>query len=82
MGWIAELFNVLHPIDAEEQEPANFKQACSDSRWVKSMEEEYQSLIQNKTWKLVPRQRWMNVITSKWVYKCKREENTLKLALV
>jgi hypothetical protein len=65
MGWSAELFNVLHHGDAQEQEPANFKEACSDNRWVKSMEKEYQSLIQNTTWKLVPRQTWMNVITSK-----------------
>jgi hypothetical protein len=39
------------------------------------MDEEYQSLMQNQTCKLVPRQRWMNVITSKWIYKCKRDEN-------
>jgi hypothetical protein len=33
------------------------------------------NVLQNRTCKFVHTQRWMNVITSKWVYKCKRYKN-------
>lgn len=37
------------------------------------MESEYDALIRNNTWHLVPPQRGKNVIGCKWVYKIKRK---------
>jgi hypothetical protein len=37
------------------------------------MDEEYNALITNKTWHLVPPTRGQNVIDCKWVYKVKRK---------
>ena len=35
------------------------------------MVDEYQALIDNDTWRLVPRPPGANVVTSKWIYKHK-----------
>ena len=37
------------------------------------MESEYNSLLENNTWDLVPPPENKNVIGSKWVYKVKRK---------
>ena len=42
------------------------------------MQEEFDSLLRNRTWQLVPRPRHANVITGKWVFKHKlRPDGTL-----
>lgn len=37
------------------------------------MQSEYDALIKNKTWHLVPSQRGQNIVGCKWVYKIKRK---------
>jgi hypothetical protein len=37
------------------------------------MDEEYNALMQNKTWRLVPPQRGTNIIDCRWIYKIKRK---------
>lgn len=37
------------------------------------MDAEYEALVKNNTWHLVPPQRGNNVIGCKWVYKIKRK---------
>jgi hypothetical protein len=44
-----------------------------DSRWKAAMDEEYDALIKNGTWHLVPSARGQNVIDCKRVYKVKRK---------
>ena len=39
------------------------------------MEQEYQALLRNQTWTLVPPQSRVNVIDSKWVFKVKRHSD-------
>jgi histone deacetylase 1/2 len=39
------------------------------------MESEYQALLRNKTWHLVPQPQGRNVIRCKWVYKVKCKAN-------
>ncbi|KMT09304.1 hypothetical protein BVRB_6g134020 isoform B [Beta vulgaris subsp. vulgaris] len=51
-----------------EYEPTNFKQASKDSRWRQAMLEEYNALIKNDTWELVPRNYDKNLLGCKWVY--------------
>jgi hypothetical protein len=54
-------------------EPSTTAEAFSDSRWKAAMDEEYNALITNQTWHLVPSTRGQNVIDCKWVYKVKRK---------
>ena len=37
------------------------------------MQNEYDALLKNKTWHLVPSQKGLNIIGCKWVYKIKRK---------
>lgn len=40
-----------------------------------SMQEEYETLMQNRTWKLVTRPKNEKVLSNKWVYKIKRNHD-------
>jgi hypothetical protein len=53
-------------------EPNHLDEALSDSRWKSAMDQEYNALLKNNTWHLVPRKQGMNVIDCKWVYKIKK----------
>jgi hypothetical protein len=54
-------------------EPSTIAEAFTDSRWKAAMDEEYDALIKNHTWHLVPSARGQNVIDCKWVCKIKRK---------
>jgi hypothetical protein len=52
--------------------------ALADPHWRSTMEEEYDTLISNGTWELVPRPQGSNVVTGKWVFTHKlRADRTL-----
>ena len=53
-------------------EPRNIKEALGHTEWKQAMEEEYDALMQNKTWHLVPHSSNKNVIDCKWVYRIKK----------
>lgn len=54
-------------------EPQTLHEALGDDNWKHAMDIEYDALIKNKTWHLVPPQKGRNVIDRKWVYKIKRK---------
>jgi hypothetical protein len=39
--------------------------------WKDAMMEEYQSIMKNDVWDIVPRPERRSVVTSKWIYKIK-----------
>jgi histone deacetylase 1/2 len=43
--------------------------ALDDVRWREAMNDEYQALMENKTWHLVPPSSTRNIIDCKWVYR-------------
>lgn len=49
-----------------EIEPTTFKQASQHSKWWEAVSEEYNALIVNDTWELVPSQPMQNLVGSKW----------------
>ena len=51
--------------------PGNTRAALADANWRAAMTEEYKALVDNGTWRLVPRPPRANVITGKWVFKHK-----------
>jgi hypothetical protein len=54
-------------------EPSSTAEAFTDSHWKAAMDEEYDALMKNKTWYLVPSSRGQNIIDYKWVHKVKRK---------
>jgi hypothetical protein len=52
--------------------PSSIRAALVDPNWRTAMEDEYEVLMSNRTWDLVPRPQCSNVITDKWVFthKC------------
>jgi histone deacetylase 1/2 len=56
-------------------EPETPQEALKDSKWRKAMQEEYDVLIKNKTWHLVPPSQGKNIIDCKWVLKIKRKSD-------
>jgi hypothetical protein len=46
-------------------------EATGQQVWQDSMTEEYQSIMKNDVWDVVPRPEGKSVVTSKWIYKIK-----------
>jgi hypothetical protein len=57
-----------HIIDSE---PSCYEEASSQPVWRDAMMEEYQSIMKNDVWDIVPRPKGKSVVTSKWIYKIK-----------
>jgi hypothetical protein len=57
--------------DLIENEPTCFEQAIQKKEWADAMTEEYQSIIKNDVWEIVPRPKKKDVVSSKWLYKIK-----------
>jgi hypothetical protein len=51
--------------------PSSVRAALVDPNWRRAMEEEFDALIANNTWDLVPRPVGSNVVTDKWIFKYK-----------
>nr|GEV06272.1 retrovirus-related Pol polyprotein from transposon TNT 1-94 [Tanacetum cinerariifolium] len=56
-------------------EPTSFTVANNSSEWRQAMKEEYDALMKNGTWSLVPRTSNTNFVDGKWVYRLKRDKN-------
>jgi histone deacetylase 1/2 len=55
-----------------EAEPTTVRQALKDARWVTAMKEEYDALMTNQTWSLVPLPASRKPIGCKWVFRIKQ----------
>jgi hypothetical protein len=53
-------------------EPSTLGEALDDVRWREAMNDEYQALMDNKTWHLVPPSSTRNIIDCKWVFHIKK----------
>ena len=51
--------------------PKNYKTALLDPNWAAAMQEEYNALLQNNTWQLVPRPPNTNIVSGKWIFRQK-----------
>jgi hypothetical protein len=54
---------------------SSVRAALVDPHWHAAMEEEYDALISNGTWELVPRPQDSNIVTGKWVFTHKLRAN-------
>ncbi|WVZ20441.1 hypothetical protein V8G54_007763 [Vigna mungo] len=64
---IASKFPLPNPI-----EPSCVTQALKHQEWKSAMSEEFNALLANGTWSLVPREPCYNVVGNKWVFRLKR----------
>ena len=61
--------------DLVDKEPTCFEEAIKQKGWANAMVEEYQSIIKNEVWEVVPRPKDKSVVSSKWIFKYKHLEN-------
>ena len=57
--------------DIIDAKPSSFEEAVEKKVWKDVMHEEYQSIMKNDVWDVVPRPKRKSVVTSKWIYKIK-----------
>ncbi|GKU95397.1 hypothetical protein SLEP1_g8760 [Rubroshorea leprosula] len=60
-----------HPIDPP-LEPTCVSQALKHHQWRQAMSDEFNALVRQGTWELVPSNNHQNVIGCKWVFRIKR----------
>jgi hypothetical protein len=57
--------------DLLEEEPTCFEEAIQRKEWTDAMTEEYQSIMKNEVWEIVPRPKNKDVVSSRWLFKIK-----------
>jgi hypothetical protein len=57
--------------DLLEKDPTFFEEAIQKKEWEDSMTEDYQSIIKNDVWEIVPKPKSKDVVSSKWIFKTK-----------
>jgi hypothetical protein len=65
---------MLH-ITLSPSAPSCYRKAASDPKWVQAMTEEFEALLNNRTWTLCPRPPHHNIISNKWVYRIKHKSD-------
>ncbi|GJW18469.1 retrovirus-related pol polyprotein from transposon TNT 1-94 [Tanacetum coccineum] len=70
-------FLILEPSSEESStqvSPKSYKDALTESCWIKAMKEELNEFEHLEVWELVPRPNYVMIITLKWIYKVKLDE--------
>jgi hypothetical protein len=57
--------------DLLEEEPTFFEEAILRKEWADAMTKEYQSIMKNEVWEIVPRPKNKDVVPSRWLFKIK-----------
>jgi hypothetical protein len=57
-----------HNIDYE---PSTYEEEAYQQVWKDVMTQEYQSIMKNDVWEIVPRPEGKSMVTSKWIHKIK-----------
>ena len=53
-------------------EPSSFEEVMEYPAWVDAMVEQYDSIVRNSAWEIVPRPEGKSVVVSRWIYKVKQ----------
>jgi hypothetical protein len=62
-------------LESVEIEPTCFTTANKSAKWRQAMKKEFDALLKNETWYIVPPSPSMNVVGSKWVFRVKRKSD-------
>ena len=57
--------------DIIDKEPSKYEEVEEKKEWKDVMIKEYQPIMKNDLWDVVPRPEGKSVVTSKWIYKIK-----------
>ena len=55
--------------DLVEQEPTNYEEVVQKKEWVEAINGEYQSIMKNDVWDIVPKPEGKSIVSSKWIFK-------------
>lgn len=58
-------------------DPQAYTEVAGNPYWDAAMDEEYQSLMKNQTWELVPLPLGRKLVLFKWIYRTKRAADGL-----
>lgn len=58
----------LHRALFASTDPPTFQSTAKQENWVRAMNVEFDALVKNNTWTLVPRPSDANVLGSKWIF--------------
>jgi hypothetical protein len=61
--------------DLLEEEPTCSEEAIQRKEWENAMTEEYQSIMKNEVWEIVPRSKNKDGVSYKWLFKIKHVAN-------
>lgn len=61
--------------DMSETEPKSYLQATKNPNWQHVMQLEFDALMFNRTWDLVPRPPATNVVGCKWIFRIKKKSD-------
>jgi hypothetical protein len=61
--------------DILEEEPTCSEEAIQRKEWADAMTEEYQSIIKNEVWEIVPRAKNKDGVSYIWLFKIKHAAN-------
>ncbi|XP_019151008.1 PREDICTED: uncharacterized protein LOC109147806 [Ipomoea nil] len=65
----------LHALTASTTDPTCYSQAVGHPQWRDAIDQEFNALLHNNTWQLVPATPNMNIVGCKWVFRTKRKAN-------
>ena len=57
--------------DLVDEEPNSYEEAAQKKELVEAMTEEYQLIMKNDVWDIVPKPENKSVVSLKWIYKIK-----------
>jgi hypothetical protein len=61
--------------DLLEEEPTCSEEAIQRKEWADAMTEEYQSIMKNEVWEIVPISKNKDGVSYKWLFKIKHDVN-------
>ena len=64
-----------HLTKCDDHEPTTLTQALKDYKWRRAMSEEFDALVKNATWALVPLDSSQNLVGCKWIFRTKRKSD-------
>jgi hypothetical protein len=62
----------MHCYMVQSTDPRNYNRVVGNPLWQAAMQKEYDSLLQNQTWHLVPHPLERNIFRCRWVHRIKR----------
>jgi hypothetical protein len=62
----------MHCYMVQSTDPQNYNRVVGNPLWQAAMQKEYDSLLQNQTWNLVPHPPERNIFRCRWVHRIKK----------